>query len=107
MQSFLPENPLQNPKQGQSPTNLEAWVLDEAIAAYTGTGPSLQAALDVYKRNVSLAVSSTALLPPVAAPRLSPFLPPPQCYVTVRRRCRAHILHCQEVRCCCSAVRNA
>ena len=42
MQTLLPANPLQNPKGTvYYEKNLEAWVLDEAVAAYTGSGPSL------------------------------------------------------------------
>ena len=36
---------------------MDSQVVDEAIAAYTGSATSLRAALDVYKRNVFLEVS--------------------------------------------------
>ena len=56
-QALLPEDPLKDPREeGAFMGALESWVLEEAVAAYTGTGPSLQAALDIYKRNVFLAV---------------------------------------------------
>ncbi len=57
MQALLPEDPLKNPKETTWAGRLEPWVSGEAIAAYTGSGSSLQAALDTYKRNVFLAVS--------------------------------------------------
>lgn len=62
MQTLLPEDPLHNPKALQSypysfNKELEPWVLDEAVAAYTGTESSLQAAIETYKRNYFLAVS--------------------------------------------------
>lgn len=60
MQTLLPANPLQNPKQTLYEKDLEAWVLDEAVAAYTGSGPSLQAAVEIYKRNVFLAVRAAS-----------------------------------------------
>lgn len=62
MQALLPENPLENPKTGLFDRDLDQWVLDEAIAAFTGTAPSLQAALDIYQRNVFLAVSVLMML---------------------------------------------
>lgn len=58
LQSLLPEHPLRDPKKGLGGfSDLDSWVLDEAVAAYTGTAASLQAALDIYKRNFFLAVS--------------------------------------------------
>ena len=51
--------PFGNPRENSYSSDLKPWVLDEAVAAYTSTGPSLQAALDIYKRNVFLAVSLT------------------------------------------------
>ena len=61
MQTLLPENPLRNPKSDESypsyNNELKSWVLDEAVAAYTGTESSLQAAIETYKRNFFLAVS--------------------------------------------------
>ena len=56
---MLPEDPLKHPKPRVYKCQLESWVLEEAVALYTGTGPSLQAAVDLYKRNVFLAVSLT------------------------------------------------
>ncbi|KAL3146102.1 hypothetical protein ABBQ38_015451 [Trebouxia sp. C0009 RCD-2024] len=54
--SLLPEHPLRDPKKGLGGfSDLDSWVLDEAVAAYTGTAASLQAALDIYKRNFFLA----------------------------------------------------
>ena len=57
VQALLPEDPLKDPREeGAFMGPLESWVLEEAVAAYTGTGPSLQGALDIYKRNVFLAI---------------------------------------------------
>ncbi|DBA68784.1 TPA: hypothetical protein ACH3X2_013399 [Trebouxia sp. C0005] len=53
--ALLPEDPLKDPR-GDFAGTLGSWVLEEAVAAYTGTAPSLQAALDIYKRNFFLAV---------------------------------------------------
>ncbi|KAL0046698.1 hypothetical protein WJX82_007738 [Trebouxia sp. C0006] len=55
--ALLAEDPLKDPREeGTFMGPLESWVLEEAVAAYTGTGPSLQAALDIHKRNAFLAV---------------------------------------------------
>ena len=62
MQALLPEYPLKNPKTGLFDRDLDQWVLDEAIAAFTGTASSLQAALDIYQRSVFLAVSVLMML---------------------------------------------
>lgn len=57
MQTLLPDNPLHNPKsESYYSREVGSWVLDEAVAAYTGTDSSLQAALETYKRNFFLAV---------------------------------------------------
>lgn len=57
VQALLAEDPLKDPREeGTFMGPLESWVLEEAVAAYTGTGPSLQAALDIHKRNAFLAV---------------------------------------------------
>ncbi len=61
VQALLPEDPLKDPREDFDGP-LGSWVLEEAVAAYTGTGPSLQAALDIYKRNVFLAVTRNAAL---------------------------------------------
>ena len=59
VQALLPEDPLKDPRDDfREP--LGFWVLGEAVAAFTGTGPSLQAALDIYRRNVFLAVTRNA-----------------------------------------------
>lgn len=59
VQALLPEDPLKDPR-GDFAGTLGSWVLEEAVAAYTGTAPSLQAALDIYKRNFFLAVTKNA-----------------------------------------------
>ena len=70
LQSLLPQDPLKHPKSRVYDSQLESWVVEEAVAAYTGTGASLQAAVDLYKRNVFLAVSLTSVSPKLWQPGL-------------------------------------